>query len=229
MFHQAEAVMRKAVKSDADYALGWAVLGEILVGGYFMGYKSLHEEHQLAAAVAFGKTAKRIDPACQHAYQTIALAQIFLKQHQESIRVIDEWEKIKPAEAGIMGAMGFILICCGHYQRGFQMMEESIQLNPYYQWWFNAGLSFYYLHTKEYENAYYWAEKMNMPDIAWEPVLKLAACMGLKEKERAASLRTLIEEKFPFLQEHAQGYLSAFIADEALVNLLVGAVNAKTD
>jgi TolB-like protein len=91
MFYKAENAMCKAVSTDPAYALGWAVLGEIFTGGYFMGYKSHIAQNQLEQAVAYGKKALRIDPTCQHAYQTIALANVFLHHKEESLKTIDDW------------------------------------------------------------------------------------------------------------------------------------------
>jgi TolB-like protein/Tfp pilus assembly protein PilF len=226
MFHKAEAAMRQAVETDPDYALGWAVLGEIMVGGFFMGYQSKYAASQLPAAVEYGRTAITLQPDCQHGYLTMALAHIFLRQHADCEKIVAAWEKVKPPEANIMGAVGFVLICCGHYQRGFDMLDESIQLNPYYQWWFNAGLSFYYLHQQEYDNALYWAEKMNMPEVPWYPILKLAACVALNQDQKAKALREKILQDFPFLKEHANEYLSAFLKDQILINRLQQALLA---
>ena len=44
--------MNTAIETDPGYAMGWAVLGEIFVGGHFMGFKSKLVESQLEKAVA---------------------------------------------------------------------------------------------------------------------------------------------------------------------------------
>lgn len=221
IFHKAEAAMRKAVETDPDYALGWAVLGEILVGGFFLGFRCPQEEDQLRAAVQYGKRATRLDPGCQHGYQTVALASLFLGKPQDSLSAIRDWEKQLPPEAGIMGAMGFMLICCGEYGRGFRMLDDSIQLNPYYQWWFNAGLSFYYFHLEQFDNALYWAEKMNVPHVPWSLMLETAAHTRLQHKEDSARLRKQLYGKFPFLLKDLETYAGAFLQDKALVEAIV--------
>jgi hypothetical protein len=127
-----------------------------------------------------------------------------------------------------MGAMGFVLICCGHYERGFHMLDESIQLNPFYQWWFNAGLAFYYLQKGQYDNVLYWAEKMNMPDVAWEGILKLAAYEGMGRNEKVTALRQHIFQRFPFLQNDGNTYLSAFLCDDKILRQLGNALLPNT-
>ncbi|ULQ55796.1 hypothetical protein KJS94_14195 [Flavihumibacter rivuli] len=216
-FDKAEAALSRAVEEDRNYALGWAILGEVLIGGFFMGHKSKLVTDQLEKAVTYGKTAIRIDPTCQHAYQTIALASLFLQNKTESLKAIEEWSRIKPVAAGVQGAMGFILICCGEYERGFKMLDESINLNPFYQWWLNAGLSFYFIHHRDYSNALYWAEKMNRPETPWEDLLKLVCHKGLGNEKDAALILERIRKDFPFALTNPDLLVGAFLQDKELV------------
>lgn len=220
MFLKAENAMYKAVEKEPAYALGWAVLGEIWVGGYFMGHKSLIAENQLEQALSNGRTSLRIDPNCQHAYQTIALACIFLKKKEESLKAIEEWMKIKPGEAGIQGAMGFILICCGEYERGYKLLDDSVRLNPYYQWWFNAGFSFYYFHHNDFTHSFYWAEKMNMPIVPWELLLKIACCVEMNLMDDTEKYCIQLKREFPMIAAMPDDYLHAVLRDEMLVEKL---------
>jgi TolB-like protein/Tfp pilus assembly protein PilF len=224
MFHKAENAMNIAVKADPSYALGWAVLGELFVGGFFMGHKSGIVDNQLEQAVVYGKKALRLDPSCQQGYQTLALANLFLGRKEESLKAIEEWMKVKPGEAGIKGAMGFVLICCGEYENGYKMLDESVQLNPYYQWWFNAGFSFYFFHQGEYANAFYWAEKINMPDVAWELILKIAACIEMDLKETSQQYALKLKTEFPVIVSILPTYLHAFLQDQTLVAKLENAL-----
>ena len=69
-----------------------------------------------------------------------------------------------------------------------------------------------------------------MPEVPWYPILKLAACVALNQDQKAKSLREKIQQDFPFLHEHANEYLSAFLNDELLINRLQQAlVYAETE
>lgn len=224
MFYKAEKTLHKAVTTDPSYALGWAVLGDIWVGGYFLGHKSLITENQLEQAVLVGRKSIRIDPTCQHAYLTLGLAFMFLKKKEECIKAIEEWLKIKPAEANIMGAMGFLLICCGEYDRGYNMLDDSVQLNPYYQWWFNAGFSFYYFYQDDFASSFYWAEKMNTPAVPWETILKIACCVEMNLPEATEEYCTRLKQEFPAIPAILDEYLGAVLRDASLVNKLKGSL-----
>jgi len=224
LFFRAEAALQEAVETDPDYALGWAVLGEIFIGGYFMGYKSKLTEQQLEMAVTYGKKAIKIDPICQHGYQTIVIGSLFLHKKDEALKGIEEWSKIRPGAAGIMGAMGFGLICCGEYEKGFKMLDESINLNPYYQWFFNGGIGFYYFKKDEFADTMYWAEKMNMPNVPWELLLKTASLAEMNRIDDARNCCCKLLQDFPFLRNVLEDYVKAFLQDKLLVEKLYNAL-----
>ena len=217
IFHQAVAALRDAVKKDQEYALGWAILGDIYMGGHFLGFKDVNVNNLISEAIHCGRKSITVDPLCQQAYQTLALAFLFLHSKLECLTIIESWAKLKQGEAGISGGIGFCLICCGEYERGFKMISDSVELNPYYQWWLNGGASFYYYHKKDYDNCIHWAKKMNMADIPWELLLITASYAELGYSEEAKKMAFQIKKDFPFLQNILIDFVSAFLQDDALV------------
>jgi hypothetical protein len=57
----------------------------------------------------------------------------------------------------------------GEFDRGFKLLNDSIEYNPFFPWWFKVGFVFYSLYKKEYQQAYDWAEKIDMPELLWGP------------------------------------------------------------
>ena len=220
IFLKAVNALQQTIKTDPEYALGWAVLAEIYIAGVFLGVKTNGVKNPLEEATDYARSALKIDPFCQHAYQALALANLFRHNKAETLKAINEWSKLKFGDSGIQGAMGFCSICCGKYEEGFKMLDDSISLNPYYQWWYNAGISFYYYNKEEYEEAIYWAEKMNMPHIPWELILKIASFTEMNQPEKAKQFAIQAKEKFPALHENLDEYVGAFLQDEKLVERL---------
>jgi len=211
------ASMQEVVELDPQYALGWAILGETWVAGYFYGY-TLNVANPIEEAVKCGKMALKIEPRCQHAYQTLSLAFLFLHQPKQCLETIDQWQKLKLNSASIAGGLGFCLICVGEMERGYTMLSDSIQLNPYYQWWFNAGLSFYFFHRKEYSEAIYWAEKMQQQSVAWEMILKCAAFAGMDKLKEAQECLLELKEVLPDYHHRIMPFLNSFLQVDELVN-----------
>jgi TolB-like protein len=226
LFQKVLVSMKEAVQLDPHYALGWAILGETYVAGFFYGF-NCNVADPLEEAVKCGKLALKIDQRCQHSFQALGLAYLFLHRQKECIQVIDEWVKLKSNSAGIAGGLGFCLICAGEYERGFAMLSDSIQLNPYYQWWFNAGLSIYHFQKNEFDEAVYWAEKMHHHSIPWELILKTASLAEAGKINEAQTCMKELKEVVPELPFKIKSYLNTFIQSDELANrLYLGIIKA---
>jgi hypothetical protein len=112
--------------------------------------------------------------------------------------------------------MGFCLICCGEYEEGMNLIDDSVQLNPYYQWWINGGAGFYFFKKEQYDDAIYWAEKMNMPNVPWELIIKTAALAEMNMPEEASQTKEKLFNRFPGLEQYLEPYINAFIQDTDL-------------
>jgi TolB-like protein len=226
LFIQAEEALHQAIEADPEYALGWAVLGEIKTAAYFMGYTSSRTANLLEDAVRFGQKSLKLDPQCQHGYQTLTLANLFLHNKEEVIKISDDWSALNYGASGIKGGIGFCLICCGEYEKGYSMLHDSISLNPYYQWWLNAGICFYHIHGENYSEALVWAKKINMPHIPWTHILEATCHFHLGDLIPAEKKAAYIRHEFPFMKTHLNIYISSFINDPGLTNTLLDAMKS---
>lgn len=220
IFKKGLEIIKNTVQLDPQYVLGWAILGETYVAGFFYGY-DCGVNDPLEEGVKCGQKALSLDPRCQHTYQTLSLAYIFQRKFKECLQIIGEWTKLKSNAAGISGGLGFCLICAGEYERGYSMLSESIQLNPYYQWWFNAGLSIYHFQKKEFEDALYWAEKIQRQSILWELILKAAAYAELEKFNDARICTQELLQIIPNLIYSLEPIVGSFLHSEELVNRLL--------
>ncbi len=226
LFIQAEDALHQALQADPEYALGWAVLGEIKTAAWFMGYQSSKTENLLEDAVRCGEKSLRLDPQCQHAYQTLALANLFLHKKAEVMKVADNWLSLPYGASGIKGGIGFCLICCGEYEKGYAMLHDSISLNPYYQWWLNAGVCFYFIHQANYAAALIWAKKINMQHIPWTHILEVVCYFYLDDSLSAENKAAYIRQHFPFPENKLNFYISSFINEPLLVNSILHAMKS---
>lgn len=219
-FKKGLKVMQNTVQLDPKYALGWAILGETYVAGFFYGYDSSVAD-PLEEGVKCGQKALSIDPRCQHSYQTLALAYLFQHRQKDCLQIVDQWIKLKSNATGIAGGLGFCLICAGRYEQGYTLLNESIQVNPYYQWWFNAGLSIYYFQKNEYVDAVYWAAKMQRQSVPWELLLKAAAYAEMNNLDAARICIHELLQIIPDLSNSLKPILGSFLQSEELINRLL--------
>lgn len=214
---------QEAVQLDPQYALGWAILSEIYVAGFFNGFDS-HITNPLDEAVRCGKEALKIDLRCQHAYQSLALAYLFQHKKTECVNIVEQWISLKSNAAGIAGGIGFSLICLGEYERGYKMLTDSIHLNPYYPWWFNGGISFYHFNKNEFEDSIYWADKMHLFSPRWELIMKAGSYVELGNLQEALACASLLSGVFPELTKVKKLYIGAFLQSDEIVNRLLAAL-----
>jgi TolB-like protein len=222
LFRKAFSSMKEAVAIDPKYAQGWAILGESYVAGNFYHFDT-GTPAPLLEAVRCGKRAIEIDPRCQHAYMTLGLAYLFLHERKNCLQNIEEWRKLRPNSAVVSGGIGFCLICCGEYERGYQMLNESIQLNPFYPWWFNAALSIYHFNRNEFDDAIYWADKLHNHTETWELILKTAAYAKKGETEQAEISRQKIFSQLP-ADVALKDIISSFLQPDEMIERLLAAV-----
>jgi TolB-like protein len=222
-FKKGLAAMQNTVQLDPQYALGWAILGETYVAGFFYEYNCSVLD-PLEEAVKCGQKALTIDSRCQHSFQTLGLAYLFLHRKKDCLAIIDQWIKLKSKATGIAGGIGFCLICAGEYERGYILLSESIQVNPYYPWWFNAGLSIYHFQKNEYGDAAYWAEKMQRQSIVWELILKAASHAEMKDFGAARLYAQELVQIIPDVSNSLKHILGSFLHSEELINRLLAAL-----
>lgn len=119
------------------------------------------------------------------------------------------------------GQMGFGYICAGDYDKGLDLMSESIQLNPYYTWNLNVGFSFYFIHKGEYEEALHWAELINRRSLIWDPLLRTAILGLLERKEEAIETHKELALLSPNFSERAIPIINAFLFDKKLQHKII--------
>jgi len=218
IFQKARAALERAVQTDPEYALAWAILGAMYVNGYALGYKNV--EKPVERALKCARKSIKHDPQCQHGYQTLALAYLFLHDREACLQAMEQCIALNPHAALPLGAMAFVMACVGEYDRALKLYEASIKLNPYYPWSFNVGLFLCYYHQREYEKALQWAQKMDMPHVFWDPLLRAAALGQMKRPEARQALDELLLTD-PQFTKHARDSIGMFILPEDLITHLL--------
>jgi TolB-like protein len=210
------AALESAVKADPDYALAWAMLAELYLDEKVLEFKNV--DNQAEEGLKCALRAIRIDPNCQHAYLALTWIYLILHNREECLKAIEQCLAINPNSSDMKGAMGFALICLGEFESGVAYLQECIQNNPYCPWWFKAGFVLYYLNKKDYQQAWYWADRINVPEMLWDPLLKAAVLGHLSRKEEAGSYLKVVTGLVPDAVNQIRATTEAIILSEDLVN-----------
>jgi len=216
VFQKTINALEAAVKTDPNYALAWAVLAELYMDDKALEFRESGNPAEEALQCAL--RAVNLDPNCQHAYQSLAWVYLFLHKREECLKAVEQCIAINPNSSDMIGGMGFVLTCAGEFERGFELLNDSILHNPYFPWWFNVGFVFYSLHKKEYQEALNWAEKIERPDLFWDPLLKTAALGHLNRMENAEKNLKLLLQLIPDAGNQVKNIIESFLLSDDLNN-----------
>ena len=206
--------LKAAVKANTNYALAWAMLGELYLDDKALDFGNI--ENPLEEGLKCAMRAVKIDPDCQHAYQALAWVHIFHHNREECLKAAEQCININPNASDYVGAMGFVMICAGEFDRGFALLNDSIKHNPYGPWWYNTGFAFYFMHKKNYTQSLYWAEKMNREDLLWDPLMKASALGHLASDEEAAKNICRLLQLLPDAADRVRDITESFLLSSEL-------------
>jgi TolB-like protein len=213
-FHESLKAVELGLKKNPDNPLLTAFKGELYLNLITMDIEG--EIDFLKYGTSLVKHAISIDPNNQHAYQVKAWANILSHNKTELYHSMEKCIAINPNNASYVGQMGFGYICAGDYEKGLELMSESVQLNPYFNWNLNIGFCLYFMHNEEFEEAFHWAEKINRRGVFWDPLFRASTLGFLNRKEEANKAYKELLLLSPAFPEKAKKLVNLFILDKRL-------------
>jgi TolB-like protein len=206
--------LENTVKGDPDYALAWAMLGELYLDDKVYEFKKI--ENPIEKGLECALRAVHIDPNCQHGYQALAWVYLFSHNREEVLKAVDQCLAINPNAGDMAYGMGFGLICAGEFERGFRLLWDSVQINPYCPWWCYTGLAFYYFFKKQFLDALHWTEKIIAPELLWDPLMKASVYGHLNRVKEADTNIKLLLNLLPDAAIKIKDILESFLLSAEL-------------
>ncbi|MGC3947971.1 MAG: hypothetical protein QM762_26260 [Chryseolinea sp.] len=214
--------LETALQQDPKFATGMAMLAEIYLDAYSLGFPTPPDAVRTGFELA--KAAIGIDPLCQHAYQSYAWANLYMKNKTESLLAMEKCLAINPSSVSTMGTIGFGMACAGEYETAVELLNNSISLNPHCPWWFYLGYFLVYYSQSDYNKALWAAEKISPEDVFFNPLTKIAAKGRLQMIDDAVEDCYRMTSAFADVTRELEVYLKSFLFDEELiVKILEGA------
>jgi len=195
IFRIAVERIEKALQQNPNYALGWAILGQLYVGSLSLGYRTSHDP--LKEADRCVQKALQLDPDCQHAYISLGYLLTYRREKIKALEIIEHGIAIHPRSPFFLGCACFFCGILGEYDKSMEYFKQANALNPYYPWWVNMGPICAQFYHSNYSEALVYAERINIPGVYWNNVIKIAALGQLSRKEEAATLASQFEKQFP--------------------------------
>ena len=196
----------QVVEKEPEFALGWAVLTRL----YTDAYQFSQNKDFLNKALEFGEKATELQPnnqACQayYAYALMANNQLSKAQWHCEIGLSLNINSVHYA-----GAIGFLYCLMGKLEKGYQLIQKSIEVDFQYPKWFHIGTFLYFLKKRDYNRALIEANKFDKR-LYWSSLIKLVACHKLLQHQKASTYLEEIKEMKPDFFDMSLDYIKSLV------------------
>jgi adenylate cyclase len=214
IFHTARMKIEKALQQNPNYALAWALLAQLYIDGESMGYHSVSDPLQEANKCI--ENALQLDHDCQHAYACLTWMYIFTREKDKAVISLEHCISINPRSSFFLAGACFFYSVLGEYDKSMEFFKQSIVLNPYYPWWLNLGPIFTHFYLTNYEEALEFANRVNVPDVFWKDIFKIAALGQLDRMEELPEMVSTFQIQFPGKAPEACAVLQQILFHESI-------------
>jgi len=176
-------VLERAVRKAPDHADSWAMLSMIYRGEFAQGYNA--QPNPLDRALAAAQRAVELEPTHALGHYSQATVHFFRKEMVPFRVAADRALALNPLDASVRAYLGLLIASAGEWDRGCQMVESAMRLNP------NCPGYFYFAQCRnayrlgKYEETLEGVARINMPNYFHVPALQAAALGRLGRREDA--------------------------------------------
>jgi adenylate cyclase len=207
-------ILERAVREAPDHADSWAMLSMMYRGEFAQGFNA--RPTPLDRALAAAQRAVELAPT--HALGHYALATVhFFRKETIPFRVEAERAlKLNPLDASVKAYLGLLIAASGEWDRGCEMVESAMQLNPNCPGYFYFARCCNGYRLGKYAEVLEAVARMNMPSYFHVPALQAAALGQLgRHQEARKAVQDLLALRPDFgtaaRQEYAKWYSTELI------------------
>jgi adenylate cyclase len=204
--------LNRTIKKTPDGALPWALLAQLYVDGFTLGYATVN--NPLHEAVNCAQKSLQLDPDCQQAYLSLAWAMIHLSDKQTAVEYINRGLSINSNSSFFLGSASFMYALLGEYEQCIEYFEQSKKLNGGFAWWMYVGPLLMHFSKHEFDLALQYANQINIPGVFWNQFFRIAALGQLDCLDEAADLAEQFQNEFPGQVDFGCLVLKKLLSDE---------------
>ena len=187
----AKAALERAVRQAPGDSDSWAMLSILQTDEHIHGFSS--RTGLLEQALQFARRAVDANPLNHRAYQALAWALCYRKEFDACRHAAERTVALNPMDASAMAYVGQTIAYGGGWERGCELLNRAMQLNPHHPGWYRYALFLNAYRQADYRGALDIALKMHMPGVSLMYVALAAVYGQLGELGNArAALRELL-------------------------------------
>ena len=216
----ARSCMERAVQQAPGYADGWAMLSLLYAEEYGLGFNA--QPDPLGRALQAARRAT--DAAASNALAQTALARIlfFRKEFQAMRSTAEQAMLLNPMDGAALAQLGSVLAYSGDWERGCDLLQRAMQLNPRHPGWYRFPLAWNAYRKGDYRGALNIALKINLPGFYATHELLAMVYGQLGERDAASQALSEMLKLMPNFGKIARAVKSMWFTPEMVELVLDG-------
>ena len=206
----------RATSINPDFAPAWAHLAVCYLDMHMFGFGQI--EDPLTEGTRCARKSIALDRCYYFSYFVKAYTDA-IKGSKESVAAsAEEMLRLNPKSAYVQGTAGFWYAIGGEYEKGVELIDNSIELNPFFPSWFFFAHFLLNIHIENYNKAVEYAELISIPNCFWSPLVRtISSGLVGKKTEASQNYQELLLLK-PDFSTKAHEYISFFAPSEEILS-----------
>jgi adenylate cyclase len=176
-------ILEHAVREAPEHADSWAMLSMLYRGEFAQGYNP--GPNPLDRALAGAQRAVELAPTQALGHYALATVYFFRKEMTPFRVEAERALTLNPLDASAKAYLGTLIATTGDWERGCEMVESAMQLNPNCPGYFYTVRCWNSYRLGKYEEVLEELARINMPSYFHYPAMQAAALAQLGRYEEA--------------------------------------------
>ena len=203
--HIARKSLERAVEIDPFFSDAWAALALLYNVEYQLSYNELLRDRDVRdLALDAARTAIKVDPENARAHYSLAFTNMVRLGTRSCLAEAESVYKLDPNNPLQIAIYATRLVLCGELNRGLELLEQAIVLNPSHPDFYYIPIVINYYFREQYELALQELMKISMPEFYWYYLISAALYADMEDMQQANHAADKLIELYPDFQQKAR-------------------------
>jgi TolB-like protein len=185
------AGLKRAIQQQPNHAGCLAMLAIVYANGHMLGFGT--EDEQADLGVSYARRAVAAEPSDHFAHYALAFAHGARKDVPAFRSAAERSLALNHLDGGAMAGIALWTAYTGEWQRGCELMQRAMALNPRHAGWYWYPLAHDAYRRKDYSLALDYSLRVNLPGQFWTHLVLAMVHGQLANRDAAAeALRDLL-------------------------------------
>jgi TolB-like protein/Tfp pilus assembly protein PilF len=207
-YRLALAGLKRAIEQEPNHAGCLTMLAIVYANGYLLHYDAKEKQEDLA--LVYARRAVAAEPSNPLAYYALSVSHVARKDIAAFLSAAEQALALNPLDGAIMGEVALWMSYSGNWQRGRELMERAMVLNPRHPGFLWYPLVHDAYRQKDYSRALDYALRVNLPGQFWTHLVLAMVHGQLGNRDAAARALEELLAIYPDFPAHAREEIEKF-------------------